>query len=332
MKPLYICLALFLVSSGIVLAQPQFQKQHCFQVGDSTGIGFANVLESFESIVPLTGPNYTWNFSNGTIPGPWTTWTDPTTPYVFQPGSEGLATSLQGSEINEYAAVFTGVDNYFTYSSDNDTLYYEGINVNGTAYPANPRFPYLSFPMNYEDSVYIHQQLFNPIQPLTPIGSVTRYWIYDGFGTLVLPYGSSTNVYRVRTRQIDSTYIINMGTVYDQLIWFRQSDGIPVLRFLKNGSFIAAYYTDAEQPAMIVENVHASITRVYPVPFKEKISVMADPSLKITHYMVRDMDGKIIEKGNYADQIDIQMLSSGTYFLELRTNERLIDRHKIIKE
>ena len=68
------------------------------------------------------------------------------------------------------------------------------------------------------------------------------------------------------------------------------------------------------------------------VPFKEKISVMADPSLKITHYMVRDMDGKIIEKGNYADQIDIQMLSSGTYFLELHTNERLIDRHKIIKE
>jgi len=229
---------------SLALAQPQFKAEHCFQVGDNSKIGFAVFMESFESNVAKTGSNYTWDFSG-------TGWAAPTASYVFQPGSKTEHTLLGNSQINEYAILSFSRDLFYSYSAGKDTLYYDGLYAS-TSILNKPPYPYLTFPLNFGDSVYYNGKLYgHPTQPNTPLGSVTRSWIYDGFGTVKLPYGTYENVYRIRTMQIDSSYLFKLGVPSEELIWFRQSDGIPVLRFLKNATLISAYFASTPSSASI---------------------------------------------------------------------------------
>lgn len=303
-----------------VMAQPQFTNNHCFQTGDTSRLGFAIVTQNFDDFKPLTGNNYTWDFSSGQTPGPWTSWTSPTVEYKFQPSSQSLHTSFHNTQINEYALTAFARDVFYSYSINNDTLYYEGLYASNN-YPAKPRYAYLTFPLNFNDSTGIWvQQFANPNQPAT--GSVTRNWKYDGFGTVVFPYGTATNVYRIKTYQIDSTYITNQATVSEELIWIRQSDGIPVLRFVKSGTYIAAYYASANGsvPSYSTENDLSNFNvKVYPNPAREALTIEVSENSKMEIYAY---DGKLVTQQNISNKtvLNVNNLNNGIYFIRL-TNE-----------
>jgi hypothetical protein len=227
-----------------VLAQPDFTASSVFQVGDS----YALMIQDFAVHVPQTGSAHVWDFSGNTTAGPWGTWTKPTSPYKFQAASKSLQTSFATSEVNEYNAGAFPRDLFYTYSASKDTLYYDGLHTSSN-YRYVPHIPYLAFPLKFNDSGTVHvDQFTNPSQPTVKTGSVDRTWIYDGYGTVKFPYGEAQDVFRIRTVQKDSAFIGTFvtGVQYDELIWFRKSDGIPVLRFYKNGTTINAYFTSAE--------------------------------------------------------------------------------------
>lgn len=319
MKKNYFRLFALLISS-VAAAQPQFEAINCFQVNDSSKLGYALVTDTYESFVSQTGSNYTWDFSNTGAPGPWTSWTNPTASYLFQPASQSTHTTFATSEINELVYLAFGRDLFYTYSSDQDTLYYDGLYISNN-YPYKPRVPYLSFPLNFNDSIYTNtQQYANYTQPTVATGSVTRYWLYDGFGTVKFPYGTATNVYRIRTKQVDSNFIINTANIFEEMMWFRQSDGIPVLRFQKNGTLVNAYYASAEA-ASAIEDIanNEQHTHVYPNPFSNNISILLPKGEKGKQINVYNCQGqKIISESWPANNsIDTEMLDKGIYIVEV---------------
>ncbi|MGB3947181.1 MAG: T9SS type A sorting domain-containing protein [Bacteroidia bacterium] len=311
-------LSIFLLFSIALFAQPQFSSINCFQVNDSSKIGFAIVSQSFDDFIPATGNNYTWDFTTTGTPGPWTTWTAPTVSYLFQPSSQSIHSPFQSTEINEYAQLSFSRDLFYTYSSNQDTLYFNGLYSNAN-YAYKPSIPYLTFPLNYIDSVYSYtKQYANPNQPTNATGSVTRYWIYDGYGTVKLPYGTATDVYRVRTKQVDSSYIINFVTPYEEIIWFRQSDGIPILRFLKNGTMISAYFASVDATSSVKENNNYDTFSIYPNPAQQNINIKYKGVADIT---ISDYMGKVIYQKlslNTSEPIDVSTFPTGLYTITLQ--------------
>lgn len=332
MKKNYLTLTCTLFVAAL-FAQPQLTSNDCFQVNDSSKLGFAIVSQNYDDFISQTGNNYTWDFTTTGTPGPWTSWTNPTTAYKFQAGSQSTHTTFSLSTINEYALTAFARDLFYTYSPNNDTLYLDGIYVSNN-YKYAPHIPYLTFPLSFDDSVYTHTNQYGiPTQPTNKTGSVSRYHIYDGFGTLKLPYGNVSNVYRVRTKQIDSSTVLNaVLATYEEIIWLRQSDGIPVLRFLKNGTLISAYYASATIASGVEESVLNNEINVYPNPFNDKLSINTITTEAISSVNVYNNVGQIVisTKGD-VKEINTTNLSSGSYFIELLLKDKTPVRKKIVK-
>lgn len=315
-------------------AQPQFTASNCFQLNDSSKLGAVIVNQSFDSYITQTGSNYTWDFSTTGFPGPWGTWTSPTTPYKFQPSSQSIHTTFQNTQINEYANVAFARDHFYSYSPMYDTLYFHGVNIGGTSYPYHTPFPYLTFPLSFSDSIYTRtiQKIGN-----TVVGSVDRYWIYDGFGTVKFSYGTQNNVYRIRTKQIDSTLINGnsiFGAVYEEIIWFRQSDGIPILRFVKQGpTFIYAYYASVDNVSALAESELSPSINIYPNPTNNLLSIKSDNGFLGLNFTITDQLGRQILTGKLSNEIttiDVSSFSTGVYFFQVGQESK--QTFKVIKQ
>lgn len=320
MKNATLFLTGLLILGSHSFGQKQFTADNSYRVNSGSKLGFAIYLQSFESLVPQTGSNYTWDFRQAN-------WTDPVTPYLFQPSTASIHNLFYHTEINEYGNVLFGRDLFYTYSAGRDTLYCDGFYA-AANYLYRPRIPYLTFPLNFGDSVYSRtRQYAVPTQPTTATGSISRYWVYDGYGTLQLPYGTVTDVYRIRTRQTDSSYVLNSATVYDETIWFRQ-DGIPVLRLQKNATIMNAYFASAGSSGIDELSVNTGEISIYPNPAGNKITILASDQIAGTRYRVSDHLGRTVMMGmihGSSEEIDVSSLSPGLYYLltDIKSANRL---------
>ena len=325
----FISLVLFLSVSVVLVAQPQFTASNCFQLNDASSIGFAVVSAPFGNQQSLTGSDYTWDFSSTGTPGPWTNWAAPTAEYVFQASSSSIHTPFLATQINEYGQLPFARDHFYSYSSASDTLYMNGF-YSSSNHQYIPAIPYLSFPLSYSDSIHTHT-IQNQGAPMT--GSVTRYWIYDGFGTLVLPYGTANDVYRIRSMQVDSSYVLNsILSTNEEIIWFRQSDGIPVLRFVKQGETVMyAYYASASGATAISETKSNKLS-VFPNPIQERIHVTLPNNEQIARIELLDMQGRTALQG--ADSpiyLDGSSLRSGAYMIQVTLEDGTRLQKRVVK-
>lgn len=330
-----ICLVtVLLILVTIISAQtPIFTHENSFPQKAESKINFVLLLENYDSFIPKTGASYTWDLTAAGGPGPWLTWTEPVTSYKFQPSAQSIHSPFYHTQINEHCLTSFSRDLFFTYSSDHDTLYYDGLYLSSN-YLYRPRIPFLNFPMSFGDSSRVYlKQFANPNFPNTATGSVTRTWIYDGFGTVKLPFGSVQNVFRIRTKQIDSIYLINSATVYEELIWIKQSDGIPVLRFQKNGTLISAWYSSTGTVTAIQEQGINEKIKIYPVPFSNELTISDLSSRQIKRLSLFDQTGRlIVRKENLPDnKLDTRHLKNGIYFLEIELSDNSRVHQKIIK-
>jgi hypothetical protein len=315
---LIIFLMLFSLKS---FSQPVFNSSNCFQIGDSSSIGFAIVSAPFSGFLTETGSNHTWDFSATGSPGPWTSWVSPTTSYKFRPSSESIHTTFANTEINEYALLPFARDLYYTYSAGQDSLFLNGLYTSSN-YEYVPRIPYLTFPLAFNDSVFTTTNLNNSGgQQVT--GVVTRYWIYDGYGMLKLPYGNVPNVVRIRTNQVDSSTVINMViSRNEELIWFDMASGIPVLRLVKQGeTTVAAYYASATLSAGWETKNRPGTSNIYPNPAQSVLQIHGT-DLNVG-FSILDLSGRVLKTGNTNTDlttISIEELNSGIYFFHLNGN------------
>jgi len=310
---------LFTLLSSTIFAQSSFTSNNCFQLNDSSKIGLAVLSTSLDGFIDSTGNNYTWDFSSTGSPGPWTSWTSPTISYNFQPASLSIHSPFIGSEINEYALVAFARDNFYTYSSTQDTLYTEGF-YNSSNKVYSPRIPYLTFPLSYSDSIYT----YTPQDGGTAVGpgSVSRYWIYDGFGTLKLPYGTTNNVFRIRTHQTDSSSVLgSVLGISEELIWFSQADGIPILRLVKVGpTTTVAYYASVSGSTSIDQLETTKFGSIYPNPATNYVSYNSENNVIGSKFIISDQFGKEVLTGrliNKTTNIDISKFATGIYLFQV---------------
>lgn len=312
--------AISLLCAGSLSAQPVLTADRVFQAGDSSTLGFAISTIPYEDWVATTGANHTWDYSGAGAPGPWTSWTAPTTPYVFRAASTSGRPAFAKSEIHEYALTSFARDLYYSWSADRDTLHYDGVH-GSSSYLYSPRIPYLHVPMSYRDSGNVFLGQFAvPTQPTNRTGSVTRSWVYDGWGTLKMPYGTVPEVVRLRTRQVDSTIIgtLVFATVYEELIWLRTSDGIPVLRVQKQGTASTVYYAGIPGGSSVKRRATDLATGI--VVREGALSLRSSASMRSVRLL--DATGRMVfEATASGTSIGIAGVSKGVYLAKvLRTD------------
>lgn len=318
MKRLIIFLLAY--SAGNLLAQPVFTADNCFHPGLESQIRWTFLSGSYADAVMETGPDYTWDFSG-------LSWPEPTGTYLFQTGAESGNSTFANAGVNEYAEATFARDLFYTYSEDEDTLYYNGL-VIGSNYAYTPAIPYFTFPMNFGDSLHHYTQLTAIVGNQEMVtGSTTRYWIYDGYGTVSLPYGTQQDVYRIRTVQTDSTYITNFAVTYQEIIWLRASDGLPVLRFQETGGQISVHHTLVSDEVSVEETSPATVM-VYPNPAAECFSVISDQ--RITGIELMDASGRVLQNWTPAAQYDIGFLDEGTYVVRIVTDRSKYNRRLMV--
>jgi hypothetical protein len=79
----------------------------------------------------------------------------------------------------------------------------------------------------------------------------------------------------------------------------------------------------------VIENEDVQI---FPNPAKNTINIFSKSGTKFNSYSIKDMKGRVITTSEFKEKINIQNLQSGTYILELHSqNEQQIVRRKIAK-
>jgi hypothetical protein len=196
-------------------------------------------------------------------------------------------------------------------------LYYDGLH-SASSYAYQPGIPYLTFPLQFGDSIYDYSLLYGSGgQASTVLGSVSRYWIYDGYGDILFPYGTQEDVFRIRTVQIDSTFVTSFATVYKEMIWFRASDGLPVLRYQDNSGLISVYYasTDSE---VATEEVDTALFSLYPNPGNEWLKWTGETS----YLHITDSQGRVVVNQPHASNSwNAAHLVEGMYLVRVTNNQ-----------
>ena len=328
---LFLSAFLLLTTPDSLRSQPVFTGANCFKVFDYGTIGVITVPQNFSTYIPLTGPSYTWNFFGGGIVGPWGNISVPTEPYDFRPGSYSPVFPLQGAQINEYAPMQFGRDVFYSYSPDEDTLYYNGHYSGGTVYAVYPPVPYLTFPLSYGDSVTTVNYV--PAQG-NAVAVIRRTHRYDGYGNIRLPYDTVTSVYRIRTTQIDSSLVPPpSATVTEEIIWFQAFTGIPVFRLVKSPSGFFAYYASAGLSSGL-EQVDASGFTVYPVPFGDELNISIPAGFKLKNISVIDAGGRVVlnrDAEGLFHRLDAAGLAPGFYRLLLFSDRGQVMSKNIVR-
>lgn len=172
-----------------------------------------------------TGANQTWNFSSLGSTG------QANLSYVT-PASTGQAASYPGST----AALDAGAGNFVFYAGTPTGWELRGIysSALGNAIVYSDPERQIPYPFSYNtawsDDFSANFSSFGT--PVARSGSITG--LADGFGTLVMPYGTVTNVLRVTVVEDYTDVLTGLGNIeYDftSVNWFKPGTRAPLLTF-----------------------------------------------------------------------------------------------------
>lgn len=295
MKHIITSLFLIGITTTQVLAQPVLNPSSMpaagfstnFYIGDSTGAGPA-------------GANVTWDFgaltygNGGTI-----SVVDPTTTDFYSKyNTANLCLEIEAMGFTIY--------NY--YKADANALSKLGEGVSD-AIPSeidylNNNKVWLKFPFNFNDVV------IDGWRGATSNGTDTIW--YDGYGTLITPFDTFTNVIRTRTISADSTY--GLDTTY---AWFATSPAIFEIMEMTDGESIIL-----EEMPTVTTGVNTvskkNALRVYPNPAKDYITIDAG---KIQGTLtIFDLNGRSLKQTTVSGQpatVTTTDLKPGIYFYNL---------------
>lgn len=168
----------------------------------------------------------------------------------------------------------------------------------------------------------------------------------DGYGDLILPYGTITNVLRVKVISLYSdgqggTPFINYeDTTY---LWYNASTKFPIMNWtiLNSGGFStlkSGWYLD--QSSVVVSlgddfTPNNPIT-IYPNPVSNnQTTILLDKLYENAQLQVIDITGKIVKAENVAATsknitLKLDGLNKGIYFVQILHDNALISSEKII--
>ncbi|MCE3259737.1 MAG: hypothetical protein K0S12_1378 [Bacteroidetes bacterium] len=272
-------------------------------VGYSATIAIASAATA--STVPLTtGAGVTWNCSNlaTSVPNATLSYNSPTgKPFAgdYPSSNYHLEVTLSGSVmVNEF------------YVLNGDSLVKLGGHVAGSPYEiySNPqidmKFPF-SFNDVFTDNYAKTSYNANGSVSSTQTGSVTL--TYEGYGTLILPGGTYTNVAlvkRVRTNSIGPT-----TTSYD---WIAFPSGNKLMGYDTNGGLKVNYVTSISTG--IPQYDGSDKFQVYPTVTEGEIIIKSTE--EIGTVKVYSSSGQLIQSHENTSSLQLSA-PAGIYFIEI---------------
>jgi hypothetical protein len=89
------------------------------------------------------------------------------------------------------------------------------------------------------------------------------------------------------------------------------------------------------QPSSVgLKEVTNSLLSIYPNPVNENLTIKLSTEEKTIEYKIFDIAGKVILKGvllNNSKSINVSMIDSGTYTIEISSGNKIIGKQLILK-
>ncbi len=298
-----------------------------------------DVLTQYQTIympAGLSGANVSWNFtpltSTATITNTYST-----------PAGTLYGSTFPSSNIASYVNVSSN-PYYMYYANNASALTVVGMYVASTnsalVYSNGEKL--LQYPMYYTTA-------YTDSFALTVSGYNRRgvvNVVADGWGTLIMLYGSLSNVMRVKATETYSDYMGgNLVSSYSSInyYWYRPGTHAPIVQFSEmytNGTLSQQYgiYLDAANVGIKENDAAQNSFKCYPIPAKDNVTIEI-PQQKTnseTTIIICDINGKelikqIIPQLVNKTDINISALTNGVYFVKI-INAEIVETGKIIKQ
>jgi hypothetical protein len=286
------------------LAQPTFQSNDITPV-----IGESFVVYSAGAISPgSSGNNVTWDLSTMSQGSSTTT--------VYSAANAGFP----GSNITATYGGSTMA--YLNYGASGWSYY--GMNANGTVITYQDPMQQLGFPLSNgaTTSDYFHATFTNGM-PFERFGTMTSE--VDGYGTVITPEGTFSDVLRVHFIQDykDSNEFIELNYYVEIYAWYKSGvhnelASISSLTYQGTTSTFAGYL---ETNGLGVEEVAEQPLVMWPNPGNGNITLALASSENVQAIELTDLNGKIIpvdyQLQNDRAVFDAASLDAGTYFVKI---------------
>ncbi len=168
--------------------------------------------------------------------------------------------------------------------------------------------PFIPLPLQYGDNyVDTYQTTTDP----TPTSTNNTY---DAYGTLTTPYGTFTNVVRIKQVGDEST----------NYSWIKASPYIPLMSIhVDNVSGNITYVTVHENTGGLSVNGNSISQKaiLYPNPVTDYINLKFSDNQVPDKVMITDSAGKTLLSQTYISQINVESLAAGVYFLNVQSGE-----------
>ncbi len=243
------------------------------------------------------------------------------------------ANNAPSSSSYPYANIAFYNPNHSTYSfykKSSDSLTYYGIR--GMSWTNNNTDPekILSYPFSYDstfsDNIYTNTNSAGTLGYSTE--SFTR--LADGYGTLLLPTGTFSNVLRIKT----TGYFYSNSNSYNYTTYYFYLPGIhqPILKLSESTS--SSYFTEFLK--MIVTgksetNVSLNKIKLFPNPATNNITIETSLTASIEILNPQGQLLKYVKEVNNSININISTFAKGLYIIKLKTAEGM-NINKFTKE
>lgn len=308
-------LTIMAISCFSLMAQPDITASD-YEFGKLTRIRYMSSIDVINPNPVPPGPNVTWDFSDLV---PYSDEDSITYEYVGTSSaySSNFATSNEVVKRTNHGMGNTIFEHYFRSSTE---LSYLGFANPGGNYlkKLGSKNQQMKFPLKYGDSFSLN---------FTDTGkNLTHKVKYDAYGTLKLPSGTYTNVFRTVTR--DSTIFNNASYTYR---WF---DGDKLLLTY----FVAGLYSDIEyyepygNSTLISEQNIPAMIKIYPNPAKGLFHLNVNSKGNNIRLVVTNVFGQVIMEDILdKTQHDFEIANPGCYFVNVHIGDAIITEKIVVQ-
>jgi len=254
------------------------------------------------------GANQTWDFSGLTL-----------TPLNQTVNTVAVATAISASSFpnSNYCLIMTDnsdtndIKTAYTFFNLSNTSF-EYLGSSGPGYNLNFLDPQiiLQFPYTYNTEI-------NDTYQIEAWTTKSFTSVYDGYGTLITPFGTYTNV--IRQKRTEGLYV--------SYSWYQTNPFSFVMdgEFTDNG-YINVYKNTTGLGINPIEPKKAMA--VFPNPAHTELNIQLPEQQTLDCVAVTDITGKIVLKQDQnLNQINVSHLANGLYFIEAHSgNEKLVTK------
>ncbi len=276
-----------------------------------------------------SGANQVWDFSNITV-----TQTNPIN-YVSPstcPSNSSFPTANLSIDYNN--------GSYYHYNSSSNVYEIVGLYGSNVAIPYSNPEKLLNYPFTFNNTFvdsFAASFVSNSIA-INRLGSVTV--LADGYGTLILPNATITNVLRVKVTENYGDYYASSGTQFGQYsteiyMFYKPNFHYPALsltHFVQNGQ-IVNYGNFIDDPSLFLDEIeNDDEISIYPNPCTNLININWSTITDIKKISIYDVYGKsIYVSTSKVNTIDLNEFSKGIYFIHIWKGDKRIIK-QIIKQ